>query len=67
MSDGDIALIPRARGKMSAKEKAEYAKKKTEEQTSKDLQDYKYVKNAAYGYKEKINADRRALGLREIS
>lgn len=63
MDSGKIALIPRAKGRMSAKDKAEYAKKKIDEQTSKDLQDYKYVKNASSAYEDKIRRDRRALGL----
>jgi len=63
MDDGEIKLIPRAGGRMSRKQKQEYAKAKTEEELSETLKDRTKTREMARAFERRIKDQRRRLGL----
>ena len=62
--NGEIALIPRPRGQMSKAEKAEWAKKKQDQELGRLLHDEDLKECAAKAFRQKVASDRLALGLR---
>jgi hypothetical protein len=61
--EGEIELIPRARGRMSARGLQDYAKVKCQAEETAVLKDRSQVKRMASGYEETIRKQREAAGL----